>query len=180
MARCARDGLRQHAPLPVEDAGRKVAGLTGAGRERRSHQHQRLLFNNGDESVPHHLASYEVGSAHEFLLVDPLGGQYQMVAPVDPGVEPGRDDGCCLVLDDRSAGPAKQSPGFRLGPHETLRSRASRRQDPGPVRAGSRRLRSWGGVEQRGCGGGTTVETFTRHVKTSATMPGMTLVYSDR
>ena len=51
----AGDGLRQHAALPVEDAGREVAGLAHDGREGGAQQRLRLLLDHGDQPVPHDL-----------------------------------------------------------------------------------------------------------------------------
>ena len=55
MSRRTGDRLCQHAPLTIEDAGRKVASLTHRGAERGPEHGLRLLFDHGDQSVPHHL-----------------------------------------------------------------------------------------------------------------------------
>ena len=51
----AGDGLGEHAPLAVEDAGREVARLTHDRGERRAQQRLRLLLHHGNQPVPHDL-----------------------------------------------------------------------------------------------------------------------------
>ena len=55
MARRAGDGLGQHAALGVVDAGREIARLARRGAEGGAHQRLRLLLDDGDQAVPHHL-----------------------------------------------------------------------------------------------------------------------------
>ena len=55
VARRAGHRLRQHAALAVEHAGREVAALAHDRRERRAHQHLRLLLDHRDQAVPHDL-----------------------------------------------------------------------------------------------------------------------------
>ena len=55
VARRAGDGLGQHAALRVVDAGRQVARLARRGAEGGAHQGLRLLLDDGDQAVPHHL-----------------------------------------------------------------------------------------------------------------------------
>src|SRR6516165_1152872 len=55
MAGRAGDGLRQHPPLAIEDAGRQVARLAHDGGKCRAQQCLRLLLDHGDEPVPHDL-----------------------------------------------------------------------------------------------------------------------------
>ena len=64
VARRAGHRLRQHAALPVEHAGREVAALAHDRRERRAHQHLRLLLDHRDQAVPHDLQVDECGG-HE-------------------------------------------------------------------------------------------------------------------
>ena len=55
VARRPRHGLRQHAPLEVEHTGREVAAFAHDRAEGRAQQHLRLLFDHGDQPVPHDL-----------------------------------------------------------------------------------------------------------------------------
>ena len=52
----AGDGLREHPPLAVEDAGGKVAGFAHDRREGGAQQRLALLLDDRDEPVPHDLA----------------------------------------------------------------------------------------------------------------------------
>ena len=56
VSRGAGDGLRQHAAVAVEHAGRKIAGLAHRGAERRAQHGLRLLLDDGDQTAPHDLA----------------------------------------------------------------------------------------------------------------------------
>ena len=76
MARCPGDGLGQHAPLEIEDAGRQIAGFTHDRAEGGAHQGLRLLLDHGDQAVPHDLQIDQtdtVGLAHNPLLTRPGG-----------------------------------------------------------------------------------------------------------
>ena len=55
VARRTRHRLRQHAPLEVEHTGREVAAFAHDRAEGRAQQHLRLLFDHGDQPVPHDL-----------------------------------------------------------------------------------------------------------------------------
>ena len=52
----AGNGLRHHATLAIEDAGRKIARFAHRGRECGADHDLRLLFHDGDQAVPHDLA----------------------------------------------------------------------------------------------------------------------------
>ena len=101
MTRRAGHGLRQHAALAVEHAGREVAALAHDRRERRAHQHLRLLLHHRDQAVPHDLQVDEfrcVGHAYRPPLHHDAAGR------VDARIEARRDECRCLVLgDDRRA-----------------------------------------------------------------------------
>ncbi len=63
----AGDGLGQHPPLEVEDAGREVAAFAHDRAEGGADQGLRLLLDHGDEAVPHDLGvdlGERVGTAH--------------------------------------------------------------------------------------------------------------------
>ena len=49
--------LGQHAAAGVVDAGREIAGFAGDGAKGRPEQGLRLLLDDGDEPVPHHLGA---------------------------------------------------------------------------------------------------------------------------
>src|SRR5262249_35202817 len=55
MARRAGHRLSQHLALRREATGREVARLAYGGREGGAEQRHRLLLDDGDEAVPHHL-----------------------------------------------------------------------------------------------------------------------------
>ena len=65
MARCSRDGLRQHLPVGIEYPGREIARFPHHGREGRAHQRLRLLFDDGEQAVPDELVA---DVAHGVLL----------------------------------------------------------------------------------------------------------------
>src|SRR5690606_9244035 len=67
MAGRARDGLRQHLTVRVEDAGRQVAGLANGSRECRAQQGKRLFLDNGDQAVPHDLHADFTNVTHAWL-----------------------------------------------------------------------------------------------------------------
>src|SRR5262249_9427188 len=84
MSRGASNRLRQHASAAVEYARRKVAGLTHRGAVCRPEHGLRLLFDHGNQSVPHDLnmdlgergvGTYDHGSAFatgEFNITEPV------------------------------------------------------------------------------------------------------------
>ena len=100
----AGDGLRQHAALAVEDAGREVARLAHDRREGRAQQRLRLLLHHGDQPVPHDLqVDVADGPAHAVVLLSLASGargQHQGAAGIDGEVEARRDVGGRAVLDD--------------------------------------------------------------------------------
>ncbi len=68
VARRSGDGLCQHVAMFVVDASREIAGFAHAGRKGRAHQRLRLLLDDRDQPVPHHLIG-DCREAHGFTLV---------------------------------------------------------------------------------------------------------------
>ena len=64
VARRAGDGLGDHPPAPVEHASRQVTGLTHRSTKCGTDQRQRLLFDDRDQPIPHHLVVQGVGGVH--------------------------------------------------------------------------------------------------------------------
>ena len=104
----AGDGLRQHAALPVEHAGREIAALAHDRRERGAHQHLRLLLDHRDQAVPHDLQVDQVGGVGH-AVGSPL--HHDTPRRVDARVEARGHECRGLVLgDDRRARHAHARP----------------------------------------------------------------------
>ena len=68
VARRARHRLRQHPPLKVENSGRQIARFAHRRAEGGADHGLRLLFDDRDQPVPHHLALNVFQSAHTATL----------------------------------------------------------------------------------------------------------------
>ena len=64
VARRAGNGLRQHAALEVEHAGRDIARLARTRGEGGAHQRAGLLLDDGEQAVPHDLEADISGRTH--------------------------------------------------------------------------------------------------------------------
>ena len=107
VARRPGDGLGDHAALRVEHSRREVAGLPHRRRERGPHQGQGLLFDHGDQAVPHDLHGDLVlgaeGRPAQGRVTGVLSGSRDPEGQVglDHRGVPGSDHRRGLVLDDQ-------------------------------------------------------------------------------
>ena len=104
MARRAGDGLRQHAALPVEDAGREVARLAHDRGEGRAQQRLRLLLDHGDQPVPHDLQfdlADRLGHLASPYVSRRFGGKDESAASVGRDVKGRRDIRGRSLLDEQ-------------------------------------------------------------------------------
>ena len=127
-------------PLRVVDAGRQVARLARRRAEGGAHQGLRLLLDDGDQAVPHHLvfdaAQRMVAcslSLRGLLQNGCLGRETNGARRIERGDEARGDDGGGLVLGD-DGGTLHRLPGFSVD--------AQVDRDGGEIRAGSDRTAS--------------------------------------
>jgi hypothetical protein len=94
MPRRAGDGLRQHAPLAVEDARRDVPAFAHDGAEGRAHQRLSLFLDHRQKAGPHDLKP-GLGEGHGVAL------HHDVAARVDERGEIGAEKGGGLRLHDQ-------------------------------------------------------------------------------
>ena len=103
----AGDRLGDHAPAPVEHAGRQVARLAHDRGERGAHQSRRLLVDHADQAVPQHLE-------HELVHGVVPSPQVRSAIRFKASSMRALASGPRITVDSRSstiAGPSNASPG---------------------------------------------------------------------
>ena len=114
MARRARHRLGQHPALQVEHAGREVAAFAHDGAERRSQQRLRLLLDDRDQAVPHHLPGNDIESVAVCHVPVPQARRSSTILP--PGASKAlnaRETKVEVCSSTISAGPSSPVPAAR-------------------------------------------------------------------
>ena len=147
-----RDGLRQHAPLQVEDAGGKVARLPHRGRKGGAHQGPGLFLDHRQQPAPHDLVFQGGEAGPRGLAGAPL--DQEVSARQHPRLPARRNDRGGLSLGDQR-GAQNRRAFTQIGPQVDGRPynpliRAG--EEVGPLR----------GVGCRTVGGGREGDRLTR------------------